>query len=184
MPFIAELHRPVWKRVKILMQNLLLVQQKVFLGPCLKIRSYTKSSTFSLSKNKGNFRDPWLIISVNQGFHNSDIQRFLKNYYLRQIPNTCSSMEMPRAWCDHIFCCSRPSSTKQYCQGKPLPFYKLNHSLTPIRFAFAMGFWYFKSAGKLHIQAEESCVHEIYLFKCKTVKSMTCFLSFLFSFCS
>lgn len=68
---------------KFLMQNLLLVEQKVFLGPHLKIRSYTKGSTSSLSKNKGKFGDPELIISVSQGFRNSDIQRFLKTYCLR-----------------------------------------------------------------------------------------------------
>lgn len=38
---------------KITMQNLLLVEQKVFLKPCLKIKSYTKGSAFTLPKIKG-----------------------------------------------------------------------------------------------------------------------------------
>lgn len=38
---------------KFTMQNLLLVEQKVFLKPCLKIKSYTKGSAFTLPKIKG-----------------------------------------------------------------------------------------------------------------------------------
>lgn len=155
------------------------VGQKAFLGPHLKNQGYTKRSTIHLAQNKGKFRD--LTYSKCQPTVPQVLHMKVFENLLPPKNSKSSMLNLPRRCQGHHVTMSStaagPPLTKNTAKENHYSLISLNCSLTLICFIFVMGFWYCKSAGKLHVQAEEFVLMKSIRWNIKQRCQYACFLS-------